>query len=518
MLQSRIEELKKKFQPKEQQGCKIYPIFRANVTYNLMSIKTRKKLGSDVSDLILTGKIFEGELSSVCSEVQRKKKISPKTKYVEVIDINPVSNHGWTVPSAFGEKPTNKSFKLFDYQEEMVQKGCKILKDHNIVIYALEMRLGKSHVSLETCTRMGYKSVLFITPKKAIDSVKEDFITGEHEFELEVINYESIHKVKNKNPDVFVFDEFHKIGSSFPTPSKKAKILREMCKDNQPIIYLSGTPTPESYSQIFHSLYISPSSPFKEYASFYKWANDYVKKYKIKVNGTNINRYDRADEKKVIPAYEHLIVSYTQKEAGFKFQVEDQIVEIEMKPSTYALAEVMEQDKLYEPKDGGVIMGDTPAKLMSKLHQIYSGTVIKEDDDGKSTPIFFDNSKIEYIRRNLMGKKIAIFYVFDEEGVQLRRAFSEHTEDCGEFQAGKSDIFISQVRKVKEGVRLDRADITVFYNLGFSATEYIQARQRLQSIDRDTQPVSLFLFAKRGIEAKIYKAVKSKKNFTARYY
>lgn len=42
------------------------------------------------------------------------------------------------------------------------------------------------------------------------------------------------------------------------------------------MIMLSGTPTPESYSQYYHLFTLSNNSPFKEYKNFYKWANDYV--------------------------------------------------------------------------------------------------------------------------------------------------------------------------------------------------------------------------------------------------
>ncbi len=450
---------------------------------------------------------------------------------IEVLDLEIISEHGMTnrpewrddvqEKSSFTESEqadkTNK-FKLRDYQENMVNEGVKILDEYGLVIYALEMRLGKSHIALESASRLQAKNVLFLTPKKAIKSVEEDMKTGGHKFKLTVTNYEQLHKIEDEF-DLVICDEFHKIGSKFPKPSIKAQLLRKMCCDGRPIIFLSGTPTPECYSQIFHSLYITPNSPFSDYKSFYRWFDDYGKAYSRKINGNNIKFYDRAYEDKIFDEIKHLFLSYTQKEAEFNHEVKDQIHYVDMKKTTYGLARVMESDSVYEPKSGGVILGDTPAKLMSKLHQIFSGSVIKEHDNGDKEAMFFDTSKIDYIEKEFSTtKKLAIFYCFDQEGVELRRRFELCTSDPEEFEEWDEGYFISQVRSVREGVKISSADSIVFYNLGFSSTDYIQARQRHQAKDRSTLPVAHFIFSRGGIEDKIYKAVTNKKNFTARYY
>ncbi len=55
-----------------------------------------------------------------------------------------------------------------------------------------------------------------------------------------------------------------------------------------------------------------------------------------------------------------------------------------------------------------VILADTGAKLMSKLLQLYSGTVIFESGNSK----LLDHSKAIYIVQEFYGEKIAIFYKF----------------------------------------------------------------------------------------------------------
>ncbi len=44
---------------------------------------------------------------------------------------------------------------------------------------------------------------------------------------------------------------------------------------------MSGTPTPESFSQMYHQVYGCKTNPFSEYKNFYRWADDYVNKKQI---------------------------------------------------------------------------------------------------------------------------------------------------------------------------------------------------------------------------------------------
>ena len=67
----------------------------------------------------------------------------------------------------------------------------------------------------------------------------------------------------------------------------------------------------------------------------------------------------------------------------------------------------MSTDRVIEGKEH-VILADTAVKLMSKTHQLYSGTV--KFESGHS--MVLDTTKALYIREKFKGKKIAIFYKF----------------------------------------------------------------------------------------------------------
>jgi len=111
-------------------------------------------------------------------------------------------------------------FELRDYQKEISVKGLEILRKYKILILNLEVRCGKSHIAHEIAKN--YKSVLFITKKKAIQSIWDDYITAGHDFDIVVTNYENLHKIEGKY-DLVICDESNEKISAFPKPTLNAK-------------------------------------------------------------------------------------------------------------------------------------------------------------------------------------------------------------------------------------------------------------------------------------------------------
>jgi len=394
---------------------------------------------------------------------------------------------------------------LRSYQVDLSQKAVEILRDKKIVYLAMEVRLGKTLTALNVCELYGAKNVLFVTKKKAMSSIISDFESMNFSFELDVINTESIHKI-NGTFDVVISDENHKYGS-FPKPSKGAKEFKQRYS-HLPLIFLSGTPHPESYSQIYHQFYISKYSPFNQYPNFYKWANVFVD-VKVKHLGYGmIKDYSNAKKELIEKVINPYMITYTQSQAGFSSKINEKIIYVQMKELTYNLIKRLERDLVIEGKNE-VILADTSVKLMSKLHQLYSGTVKFESG---STAVL-DYSKAIRIYDMFKGKQIAIFYKFKAELDALEFIFGDTlTNDLNEFNTTNKSIAY-QIVSGREGVNLSRADSLIYYNIDFSAVSYWQSRDRLTTMDRLENNVYWF-FAKNGIEDKIYKAVMNKKNYT----
>ena len=398
-----------------------------------------------------------------------------------------------------------------EYQKGIIQKGLGVIKKSRFLYLSMEVRTGKTLTAMGIADLLPVKSMLFITKKKAISSIQYDYDMLEPGYDLQVINYESLHKIDTRGVDIVVCDEAHSMGA-FPKPSKRAKMVRDIISKRNPyVILLSGTPTPESYSQMYHQVYGIPTNPFAEYKNFYRFADDYVRVYSRRINGFMTNDYSRAKET-VLDQMKPYTISYSQKEAGFKSSIQEEVMRVRMNPITYSMCNRLKKNLVVEG-DTEVILADTSVKLMQKLHQMYSGTV--KFESGNS--MVFDNSKAEFIKSTFSGKKIGIFYKFKEELNAIKNVFGDSIcTELDEFNSTNKSIAL-QIVSGREGISLRNADYIVYYNIDFSATSYWQSRDRMTTKDRMNNKV-YWIFSENGIEDKIYRAVCKKKDYTIRHF
>ena len=397
--------------------------------------------------------------------------------------------------------------ELRPYQDEIAKKATKILKECGFVYLSMEVRTGKTITALEIAYNFGAERVLFITKKKAFSSIMSDYKEMWYEFDIYIINKESLHTIKENDFDVVIIDEAHGL-AAFPKASKYQKDIRKRFS-KKPIIFLSGTPTPESFSQWYHQLQVTDKSPFKQYTNFYKWANDYVNVTDQNLGYAKVKVYKDGKEQLILKSVQPFILTFTQAQAGFTSEVNEHILECLMEDITYDIIKRLKRDKIVQGKSG-LILGDTGVKLMQKVHQLSSGTCKFED----GTSMVIDYSKAKFIKWKFENEKIAIFYKFKEELNALRQVYGAEylTEDLDEFNTTNKVIAL-QIVSGREGISLKNAKYLVYYNIDFSATSYWQSRDRLTTMERSSNDV-YWIFAKGGIENAIYKSVLNKKNFT----
>ena len=398
-----------------------------------------------------------------------------------------------------------------DYQKDIINRGTDIIQQHGFVYLSMEVRTGKTLTSLGIADRIGVENVLFLTKKKAISSVEQDYRSLSSPFFLFTINYESVHKIPDKNWDLIILDEAHSLGK-IAKPSKRAKQVKALIARHRPkVILLSGTPTPESYSQMYHQVYGIPNNPFSRYKNFYRFADDYVRVVVRSINGLQVRDYS-GGLPEIVRRMEPYTISYTQKQAGFESEIEEEILYVKVGDQTYDLCKQLRNDLVVELGDE-VILADTGVKLMSKLHQMYSGTV--KFESGNS--VVLDTSKADYIKWKFNCQKIAIFYKFKAELDALKQVFGDQLcTDLETFNTTDKNIAL-QIVSGREGISLRFAEHIVFYNIDFSATSYWQARDRMTTKDRRYNKI-YWIFSDGGIEKDVYKAVNKKKNYTLRHF
>jgi len=397
--------------------------------------------------------------------------------------------------------------KLRPYQEKLSAEALGVLKSRGIVYLAMAVRTGKTLTALNTAKLFAAKMVLFLTKKKAISSIQWDYDNFGFDFHLTIINDESLHLVSGEF-DLIIHDEHHRYGA-FPKPNATAKEFKKRFS-KLPMIFLSGTPTPESHSQWFHQFWVSDKSPFKNYTNFYKWAAEYVDIKEKRLGHAVVKDYSQADERLIRRITRPYIITFTQEQAGFTTSVKEMVLECEMQPITYEVIRRLKKDLIVRNGQGQVILGDTGVKLMQKMHQLSSGTCKFEDGSSK----VIDDSKARFIKEKFKGEKIAIFYKFKAEWDALLQVFGHDylTNSVEEFDATDKNIAL-QIVSGREGVSLKNAKYLVYYNIDFSATSYWQSRDRMTTMQRQENEV-FWIFSKGGIEYDIYKTVQQKKDFT----
>ena len=400
--------------------------------------------------------------------------------------------------------------KLRDYQIKISAQAAEILEHKKIVYLAMEVRTGKTLTALNTAKLFGAKKVLFLTKKKAISSIQWDYDNFDFDFDLTIINDESLHLVEGSF-DLIIHDEHHRFGA-FPKPNKVAQLFKKRYS-KLPMIFLSGTPTPESHSQWFNQFWVSDHSPFKNYTNFYKWAVDYVDVKEKRLGYAVIKDYSQAKESLIKRKVQHFIITFTQSQAGFTTSVNEMILECEMQPITNLIINKLKKNLVVKNTDGQVILGDTGVKLLQKVHQLSSGTCKFEDGSSK----VIDYSKAQFTLKKFSGVKIAIFYVFKEEYNALKSVYGDNlTNDVDEFDNSDKCIAL-QIVSGREGISLKNAKYLVYYNIAFSATSYWQSRDRLTTMQRQSNEV-FWIFSKGGIELDIYKTVLKKKDYTLKIF
>ena len=408
--------------------------------------------------------------------------------------------------------------ELRDYQKPVVADAVRILKDLHIVYLMCEMRVGKTFMSFMISREAGYKDeeVLFLTKKggDTKNNIREIQAQADRfGFKCSIGNYESIHKM-TKAYKLVIIDEAHNLGT-YPKASQRWQKVRIKTKGAD-IILLSGTATPESWSTIFHQFQLSDWSPFSHYQNFYRWADDYVKKGVKYIGSIKVADYSKADMNKINPVIDPYRLTLTQKEAGFSSEIKETVLNVEMTSMTKDIYKYMTSNGMATFIDSDVcILGDSAAALLTKCHQIASGTVLH----GKEM-IVIDMSKVMAIKKNadMHGfRKFAIYYKYRAELEIIKKVFDLVTTP-EEFQRSEKAVFAAQVISGREGIKLDTAEALYMLNIDFAWVSYEQTKNRIMSLERDTPARLIWVFGDTGLEKQILNKVMKKEKFTAKHF
>lgn len=391
----------------------------------------------------------------------------------------------------------------FPHQLQLASLVIEKLKASGIAYLAAEERTGKTLASVLACEKLGRVHVrlpskafrvLVITKKKALDGWHDTLAAYPHNCKYTVTNYHQAHK-HGTNYDVIILDEAHNYISAFPKPSAMWKGLRELCR-KKPIIYLSATPHAQGPQQLYHQLALSSYSPWRKYPTFYSWFKTFGKPYTIEINGIAINQYDKCHVSMVMECCEHLFITKTRKELGFKHEPKDQLHYVTLGESTRAVYNELIEHNIVELK-AGMLVCDTKPKLRYSLHMLEGGVAKIGDRD----IVLANCEKADYIRAEFGDTKdLVIMYNYIAEGEKLRK----------QFKYAK----ILQATSFAEGVDLSMHKDLVIYSQDFSTARHTQRRARQANKKREDPITVHYLLVKKATSEQVYKTVSiNKKNF-----
>lgn len=423
---------------------------------------------------------------------------------------------------------------LRHYQVPVRDKAIDILSRTGWAYLVMEERTGKTFTSFSIMEGTGANStepVLLLTSKGAKEDILPQFEKLDHRpFELILCHNDQLPKLLAEGfvpPRRIIIDECHYHGA-FPKPSKRAEYLRELIQraynvhgtENVKIIFMSATPTPESYVQMYPQLNILPVHPFGTPENF---LNEYVE-VRDKIIWRGYRRKPRIipeyipDARKIFGTIGNNVVSLTRKQAGFISEPIDVPHEVKMDILIYRyIHDISNTSRV--TINGHEIECKQAGNVKSKIHQLCGGTIkLTDNEKTDDDHLILDYTKAEYIRSTFAGKKIAIFYQFKAELELLKHIFPLYTTNQYHFQENPNLTFLGQFKSVREGKNLSTADHLVMYNIDYAYLSYRQSRCRHITFERNQPGWCNWIYAQNGLEQKIMKIVRKKENYTDGYF
>lgn len=385
------------------------------------------------------------------------------------------------------------------YKQHQIQASDQvydIVKSKGICLLAGLPRTGKTRTAIRVAELSKCEHVLVVTRKNAIPGWRKELRAVTATKRYTVTNYEQVAKLTGSY-DLAIVDESHNIGR----PGKPTQRLQDLRKKvyGLPIILLTGTPAAETLLSYYYQFCLSPKSPFAEYKNFYAFFKDYGEPRQIYVNGRMQETYTKG-RPEILAKVKPYIVTLTQEQAGIIHKAQDHVHVVKLNDDTKAMIDAIRTDQVIEI-DRETVAFESDMAERAAVHQVECGA-LKVNGRVSLLP---NSEVVDYLYATFGDKDDVGFmchYVSTRQKLMQR------------FK--KAKLFSSQSHA--EGVDLSHLKHFVIVNSGYSGASFIQRRDRIVNINRDTPAVVHHITTDGGISAQVYTTLKNKKDFTLRLY
>lgn len=396
----------------------------------------------------------------------------------------------------------------WESQKTKSAQAFEVLSKHGLVYLAMEERTGKSLTALLITTLMDNVSKILIVTKKGkpLDgwqSLLSQFAKSTS-IDYDVINYHQVHKMP-KDYDCVILDEAHNYISSYPKipggiqPKTKKPGIWQACKQRtlgKPIIYISATPHAQGLQMLYHQFALSCKSPWKTYKTYYAWWNHYGIPNPQWIGSRKVEKYNVVQTDLLKAQTDHLFITGTRKNLGFKQEPKDKLHYIFLEEQTKKLYNELMKERV-AILDNLTFICDTPMGLRTTLHQLEGGAA---KIDG-SYYVLENCEKINYIKKQWGDcESVVIFYHYIAEGEKLKNTFKKAKVLQGNANA--------------EGVDLSMYKHLIIYSQDFSTAKHTQRRARQANKARLDDITVHYLLVENAVSEQVYNTVSiNKENF-----
>ena len=421
---------------------------------------------------------------------------------------------------------------------------------------AMDMGTGKSKVTVDLVINSGWQRILILCPKSVVQvwpmeferhagatvcvlplddgSIIQrtrkmtaflDLQQARQEPAVVVANYDAAWRgpldaiLLKREWDVVICDESHRIKA----PGGKAAMFCSRLGDKVPHrICLTGTPLPHSpldaYAQyrfldkgIFGTSFVNFRARYAVMGGFHN---------------KQVLRYQNQDEFH----QRFYSVAYRVKSEDVQSLPEaiDVVRPVVLCPYARNLYKTLEDEFVAGLGQGVITAGNALTRLL-RLQQIGSGWARQDRDietGAEGQLLQVDTSKQEAlgdIMEDLHEQEpVVVFCRFHHDLDAVRAVasalgrtsleLSGRTNELADWQAGKAPILAVQIQSGGVSINLVRARYCVFYSLGFSLGEYLQARKRTHRPGQSQNVTYFHLIAKQTVDEDVYKALERRQD------
>lgn len=439
---------------------------------------------------------------------------------------------------------------LWQHQVEGVQWAVEAINRHGGALLAWEMGTGKTRAALAVAEAMGARDVLVVCPKSVMRDawVRQGETQGWSPWVIEgtpaqrdeiarfsgrplagglhIVNYESAWRTPallERVWDLVIFDEVHRLKSASGKASRWAARVRAQAR-----LGLSGTPTPHSPLDAW-PVYraVTPDRPlgigtmtafrarYTRPAQMSEWRDrDLLFR---KARGGELIREKLTGLEDLAARMDPLTMRVRADDVLDLPPAVDVVRTVELEPSARRVYRDLERELIAELDGGGEVTAANAMVAMLRLAQVTGGTI--RDAEGVEHRVSeAKRASLEDLFADVADEAVVAFGRFHSDLDAIHRAAEaagRHSYELSgrrhELEPWQTDaepsVIAVQPQAGGLGVDLTRARICVFYSVGYSLADWLQARARVHRPGQERHVTYVSIVAAGTVDEDVYRAL-----------